>query len=231
MTALVEPPSRMRRAVLRTVTASAAIPQFHLEYDLDCAGLSAAREVWRERGRAEVSVADLIHLATVRTLAHHPLLNASFTDEGIRFHEAVNLAFIVAVADGMVTPTIPGADALGLPELTDARRRLTTGALRGGLRPDDVLNGTFTVSNLGPLGIPRFNAMVLPPQAAVLAVGAARAGILTLTLTVDHRVVDGAPAARFLADLGGRLADPQWLSAAGAREDSTIATAHGGPAA
>ena len=125
---------------------------------------------------------------------------------------AVHLAFIVEVDDGMLTPVISHADRLGLTELTSERLRLTTAAREGRLRPEEFMNGTITVSNLGPFAVPRFTAMVLPPQAAVLAVGSANSqGLLTLTLSCDHRVIDGAPAARFLAQLGTRLTDPDWL--------------------
>ena len=160
------------------------------------------------------SVTDLLHLAIACTLVGHPLLNAAWSDEVVP-SEAVNLAFVVEGADGMLTPSIIGADRRDLAGLAAERIRLTAAALAGRLRGEELLSGTFTVSNLGPLGIHRFRAMVLPPQAAILAVGAPDpAGRLTLTLTCDHRIVDGAPAARFLADLGARLADRTWLAEA-----------------
>lgn len=198
--------SRMRKAIVRTVTASAAIPQYSLEIDLPVDPILQAKD----RARIEVpsaSVSDIIHQAVSGALAQHPLLNASYTDEGTTLHSAVNLAFIVEVGDGMLTPAIEDAHRLNLAELSSERVRLTAAAMNGALTPDEVLRGTFTVSNLGTLGIHRFNAMVLPPQAAVLAVGAPTPeGRLTVTLSCDHRVVDGAPAARFLREIADRLA-------------------------
>jgi pyruvate dehydrogenase E2 component (dihydrolipoamide acetyltransferase) len=205
-------PSRMRRAVIRSVTASAAVPQYSVELDVD---LTAVLQL-RRRLRADlprVSVTDLLHRAVAATLPEHPLLNSAFTDDGVVTHAEVNLAFIVEVGDGMLTPTIRGADRLDLAALADERVRLTAAAGAGRLTGEELLSGTFTVSNLGPLGVHRFRAMLLPPQAAILAVGAAGDDRrLTLTLTCDHRVVDGAPAARFLAALGRRLTEPAALA-------------------
>ena len=201
-------PSRMRKAIVRTVTASAAVPQYSLEIDVPVAPILLAKDSARATA-PRASVSDVIHFAVVRALADHASLNASFTEEGTVYHSAVNLAFIVEVADGMVTPAILGADRMDLAGLAAARARLTEAALNGTLTPEEMLSGTFTVSNLGTLGVHRFNAMVLPPQAAILAVGSPGvSGVLTLTLSCDHRVVDGAPAARFLKQIADHLGDP-----------------------
>lgn len=206
------PHTRMRRAVARTVTASAAVPQFSVETEADATVLREVREHLRKRD-VEVSLTDLLHLAVARTLTGHPLLNASHTDEATLLHEAVNLAFIVEVADGMLTPVIPGADGLSAAGLAAARTRLTERALGGRLGPGELLTGTFTVSNLGPFGVRRFTAMVLPPQSAVLAVGSAdERQRISLTLSVDHRVADGAAAARFLGELHRNLEDFAWIT-------------------
>lgn len=205
-------PSRMRRAVIRMVCASAEVPQFSVEYDLPTEALIASRAQLRLAVPA-VSITDLLHLGIARTVAEHPLLNASYTPDGVQPHDAVHLAFIVEVDDGMLTPVISHADNRPITDLVSERQRLTRAALHRQLRPEELLDGTITVSNLGPLGVPRFTALVLPPQAAVLAVGSATPrGLLTLTLSCDHRVIDGAPAARFLANLGSRLADQDWLT-------------------
>lgn len=197
--------SRMRRAVVRTVTASAAVPQYSVSVDVPVASVLAARNRVAETG-ARVSISDIIHAAVVRALVKHPNLNASYTDDGIVQHSAVNLAFIVEVDDGMVAPAILDAASLAIGELAAERVRLTESALGGTLRPEELLSGTFTVSNLGTLGVHRFNAMVLPPQAAILAVGAPTdGGLISLTLTCDHRAVDGAPAARFLTEIVQQL--------------------------
>ena len=206
-------PTRMRRAVVRSVLASAAVPQFSVEVDIVATALLQAHRALREQ-LAQVSVIDLVHRATAEALVEHPGVNASFLDEAAVRHDRVNVGFIVEVADGMYAPAIANADSLALSELAAERRRLTDAALAGRLTPAELLSGTFTVSNLGPLGVHRFTAMVLPPQAGVLALGTPTpAGVLTLTLTCDHRVVDGAPAARFLHAVSHLLADPAWLSA------------------
>ncbi len=197
--------SRMRRAVIRTVTASAAIPQYSLSLDVDFGAVKLVRDALRAEA-PDASVADVINLACIRALESHPLANAYFLDDAVVCNESINLSLIVEVDDGMLTPTVMGAEQRAVGDLVSERRRLTAAALRGELRPEETVNGTFTVSNLGTFGIHRFNAMVIPPQAAVLAVGApVSAGALTVTLTCDHRVLDGAPAARFLADVGRHL--------------------------
>lgn len=203
--------SRMRKAVIRTVTASAMVPQFTLEVDIPVAPLVRAKDAARA-GAAQgdaaerVSISDVIHLAVASTLAEHRGVNASYTEAGCVLHSEVNLAFIVELGDGMVTPTILGADRLTIGQLAAERIRLSAAAQAGSLTPAELMNGTFAVSNLGPLGIHRFAAMVLPPQAAVLAVGAPTAeGVLTLTLSCDHRVLDGAAGARFLRQLAAQL--------------------------
>jgi len=197
--------SRMRKAVVRTVATSAAIPQYSLEIDVPMAPVLSAKDA----ARIEVpsaSVSDLVNQAVVRALVEHRGLNSSFTEEGVVLHSAVNLAFIVEVGDGMATPAILGAQDLELAGLSAERIRLTAAARAGALAPEEMMGGTFTVSNLGTLGVHRFNAMVLPPQAAILAVGSPTPeGILTLTLSCDHRLVDGAPGARFLRAVGDAL--------------------------
>jgi pyruvate dehydrogenase E2 component (dihydrolipoamide acetyltransferase) len=203
--------SRMRRAIARTVAASAAVPQYSAEVEVDTTGLGETRGRLHEAG-VRVSLTDLLHLAVVRALPHHPLLNASWTDTETLVHSAVNLTFILEVADGMLTPVIANAHSLGLHDLASRRRSLSAQALEGTLGPDELNSGTFTVSNLGAFGVRRFNAMVLPPQSAVLAVGSVTFDrMLSLTLSLDHRVVDGATAARFLHDLRRRLEEPTWM--------------------
>jgi pyruvate dehydrogenase E2 component (dihydrolipoamide acetyltransferase) len=208
--------SRMRRSVIRTVTASQQVPQYTVEADVDARPLLALRTdlvAQGEPGGPKMSVTDLLHAAVARTLTAHPLLNASWTESATLIHERIDLAFIVEVTDGMLTPVIRHADTRTPVELATARQDLTARAQGGTLRLDELVDATFTVSNLGALGVRRFSAMVLPPQSAVLAVGAVTPdGHLGLTLTLDHRVVDGAVAARFLADLRGRLEAPQCMT-------------------
>jgi len=203
----------MRRAIIRTVAASAQVPQFSLEIEVNAAPLLALRQQVVAR-HPEASLTDLLHAAVGRTLAHHPLLNASWTENATVQHHRVDLAFIVEVGDGMLTPVLRDADRLGLADLALRRRALTEEARTGGLGQADLVDATFTVSSLGALGVRRFNAMVLPPQSAVLAVGSiGDDGSLVLTLTVDHRVVDGGTAGRFLRHLKNSLAEPSSLAA------------------
>jgi pyruvate dehydrogenase E2 component (dihydrolipoamide acetyltransferase) len=205
-----EPLSRMRRAIVKTMTASAAIPQFGVEMALDAGGLIKARR--RVAGDARPSYSDAVVASVAAALRDHPLLNASLQDEGIVRHEEVNVAIAVAIADGLVSPTIEHADRLSLAELAAERIRLTEAAHAGTLTPHELLSATFTVSNLGPLGVRRFNALVIPPQVAILAIGSLEDDEIALTLSVDHRVVDGAPAALFLGQIRAQLENPDWLA-------------------
>jgi pyruvate dehydrogenase E2 component (dihydrolipoamide acetyltransferase) len=141
----------------------------------------------------------------------HPDVNASYTDDGIVRHEQRNVAVAVALDGGLISPVIAGADTLTLAELGAERVRLTAAANAGTLTPEEVLSATFTISNLGPLGVRRFNALVVPPQAAILAVGALERDSIALTLSSDHRVLDGAPAALFLGQVRDQLEDEAWL--------------------
>ncbi len=203
--------SRMRRAIVRTVEASAAVPQFSVEVEVDAGPVLRLREGLRDVV-AGSSVTDLLHLAVARTVADHPLANAAYGETGTLLHDDVHLAFIVESGDGMLTPVIAAAQSLDLAAITARRRDLTARAREGRLRPEELMTGTFTVSNLGAFGVRRFHAMVLPPQSAVLAMGSVGPDRrLSLTLTVDHRVVDGAAAARLLSDLRHHLEDPSWI--------------------
>ena len=178
------PLNSMRRAIAELMTLSASVPQFTLE---------ATAEV----GSAE-SLSDLVVVACARALREHPGLRASFDGDAIVEHEDVNVGIAVSVERGLLVPVLRQADRLSLPELRAERERLTAAAHAGRLSAADLTGATFTISNLGPLGVERFRALVVPPQAAILAVGAAVNGRLALSLSCDHRVVDGAPAARFL---------------------------------
>lgn len=208
------PLSRMRRAVARTVTLSAAIPQFSVEVDICFQAVKDDLLAVRTHV-PQASVTDLIHAAVIRSLARHPLLNSTWSAEGITTHGSVDLAFMVEAADGLMTPVLNGAEAMSTKELVENRQRLTGQALEGALAPHEGTGGTFTVSNLGASGIHRFTAMVMPGQAAVLAVAAPDPrGQLTLTLTCDHRAVDGAPAARFLRTLSEMLTSSETATTA-----------------
>jgi pyruvate dehydrogenase E2 component (dihydrolipoamide acetyltransferase) len=137
-----------------------------------------------------------------------PAINASFDDDAIIEHGDVNVGFAVALDEGLLTPVIRNADRLTLHSLDAERTRLVKAARAGTLSPAELRDATFTVSNLGPLGVERFRALVVPPQAAILAVGKMRDQTIALSLSCDHRVLDGALAARFLAAVVARLERP-----------------------
>jgi pyruvate dehydrogenase E2 component (dihydrolipoamide acetyltransferase) len=147
-------------------------------------------------------------------------MNASWTGSAIRLNPAVNISLAIAVPEGVVGAVIPNAAAATLAEIATQRKDLAERAKSGRLRPTDITGGTFTISNLGMFGVDAFSAIITPPQAAVLAVGritdrvvavngqpAVRA-MMTITLSSDHRVVDGAQAAKFLKDLVEALEKP-----------------------
>ena len=206
--------SRMRRAIAAQMSRSAAVPQFQL-----------MREVVLEKpesaeGRRKVGYTDMVLWATARALGRRPAVNSSWIDgdpPSIRVHPRVNLGFAVAVEEGLIVPVIPDAAALSLPEVAAERRRIEAAVRRGRLRGEELAGGTFTVSNLGGAGVDGFTALVNPPEAGILAVGAVRsrpvvvdgrlcaAPTVRLTLSGDHRVFDGMEGARFLAEIDAQL--------------------------
>jgi pyruvate dehydrogenase E2 component (dihydrolipoamide acetyltransferase) len=205
------PLGRLRKAIAKSMSASALVPQFTVEYDVPLAAVQERRAAWKAAGEP-VSVADVLTAAVARTLRQHSAINASWSDDGILQHGEVHVGLAVAVPDGLVAPAVRHADTLGLRQLAAERVRLAEAALAGGLKPAELLSATFTISNLGPFGVSRFRALVVPPQAAILAVGGLRPdGTVALALSCDHRVLDGAPAAEFLRDLAGALTAPAWL--------------------
>ena len=200
--------TRLRRGTVYSMTMSAHVPQFTLQRDIATEGLRRVRRELKERVAA-VTLTDVITAACARTLREHPNVNASFHDEAVVEHSRVNIGLAFAMDDGLTVPVVLDADQRSLPELAAERERLVERARRYALHPDEIFGGTFTISNLGPLGVDRFNALVLPPQAAILALGAMREK-LALSVAFDHRAVDGAPGARFLATLARSLSEPDW---------------------
>jgi pyruvate dehydrogenase E2 component (dihydrolipoamide acetyltransferase) len=204
------PLSRMRRAIGDAMTLSAQIPQFTLYRTVAARVIADRRTVMSQRGQ-RVSLTDMIIEAAAAALRAHPQVNGSFADDAIVLHGSVNIGLAIALADGIINPVIRDADALDVDRLSAERRRLTELALSSSLRANDIDGATFTVSNLGPFGIEAFRALVIPPQAAILAIGALveRGGgpEIGISLSCDHRVVDGRPAAEFLATMVDRLED------------------------
>jgi pyruvate dehydrogenase E2 component (dihydrolipoamide acetyltransferase) len=219
-----EPPGRVevlgaigRLMAERTTQSWTSVPHFFVSRDVDATALNQLRErvaaeIEREHG-VRVTHTDLLVALVARTLLQHPRLNASWTAEGIHIHSQVNIAVAIAVNDGVVAAVIPNAQSASLIEIAQRRRDVAERARAGKLRPTDIANATFTVSNLGMYQVDAFSAIITPPQAGILAVAAIRDRVvavegkpavrpmITLTLSADHRVVDGARAATFLADL------------------------------
>jgi pyruvate dehydrogenase E2 component (dihydrolipoamide acetyltransferase) len=212
----------------RTTQSWTTVPHFFVVRETDARALNEARqklgpEIERVHG-AKVTHTDLLVALVARVLLKHACMNASWTAYGVKANPGVNMAVAIAVNDGVVAPVIPNAHAAGLGEIASQRRDLTERARTGKLRPQDLLAGTFTISNLGMFGVDSFSAIITPPQAAILAVGRitdkvvavdGRPGIrpmMSLTLSSDHRVVDGPRAASFPRDLAEAIGNPQlWL--------------------
>jgi pyruvate dehydrogenase E2 component (dihydrolipoamide acetyltransferase) len=208
----------------RTTQSWTQAPHFFLSRDLDATALNAAREklgpAVEKAKSVKLTHTDLLLALTSRVLVKHPKMNASWASSGIKMNPSVNIGVAVAVPDGVVSAVIPNSGTAPLAEIAAARRDLADRAKANKLRPADLSGGTFTISNLGMYGIDQFNAIIVTPQAAILAVGRisdrvvpvdGKPGIrpmLTLTLSSDHRVVDGAQAALFLNDLAEAIASP-----------------------
>ncbi len=212
--------SRMRAAIARTVTASwREIPQFQVTVEIE---MDNAEEVRRELQLAgtPVSVNDMVLKGVAISLQHSPGLNALFVDGEHLLQDEINLGVLVSVDNGLVVPVITGCETLSLQEIAARSRTLVERARGGTLVPDEMAGGTFSVSNLGPLGVSQFSALIIPPQVAVLAVGAVcetvipRRGepvvarTMRVTLSADHRAVDGAYGAGFLQELRSALENP-----------------------
>jgi pyruvate dehydrogenase E2 component (dihydrolipoamide acetyltransferase) len=201
------PLTRTQQVVARRMAeARATVPDFSVSIEVDAAAAAALRDDLSPELETAPTLNDLIVVAVGRLLRRHPRLNSSYRGDAIEVYERVNVGVAVAVEDDLVVPTVFDADAKSLADVAVETRRLVDRARTRALTPPDVAGGTFTVSNLGMFGVTEFVPIVNPPQAAILAVGAARtdgAGRrpMTLTLVCDHRVVYGAHAAAFLRDL------------------------------
>jgi pyruvate dehydrogenase E2 component (dihydrolipoamide acetyltransferase) len=211
----------------RTTQSWTTAPHFFVMRDIDASALLAAREkfgpaIEKERG-VRLSHTDLLVAAVAHALKKHPLVNASWTGDGIRLHAEVNVGIAMAVEDGVVVAAIPGANTKSLGEIAAMRHDLTERGRAGKLRPADITGATFTISNLGMYKVDAFTAIIVAPQAAILAVGRitdrvvpvdGKPGIrsmMTITLSCYHRVLDGARAALFLNDLTASIVEPEKL--------------------
>jgi pyruvate dehydrogenase E2 component (dihydrolipoyllysine-residue acetyltransferase) len=216
------PLSPMRRIVGQRMTESKqTAPHFYISMDIDMTAVNRLRTKWKEHGADSApSINDIIVHACARALKDFPSLNSTFTEQGIKLHKDVNIGIAVALEEGLVVPVVRNADRLSLSEIAAQSRELIDKAQRKKLFPLDYEGGTFTVSNLGMLGVDSFIAIINPPQCAILAVGRVAPRVvadnemfsikpvLTATLSADHRVVDGAIAARFLREVKELLERP-----------------------
>ena len=209
----------------RTMQSWTTVPHFFLLREVDATALNADRATRAAFAATNSSVkithTDLLIALAARVLVQHPRLNASWTPDGIQIHPDVNMAIAIAVNDGVIASVIPNAHVASIAEIATQRRDLAERAKSGKSRPQDFAGATFTISNLGMFQIDSFTAIIPPPQAAILAVGAitdrvvaingqpAVRSMMTLTLSCDHRVIDGARGAQFLNDLAKAIAEPQ----------------------
>jgi pyruvate dehydrogenase E2 component (dihydrolipoamide acetyltransferase) len=228
----VRPLSMMRKTIARRLTeAKQTVPHFYLTIDVDAGELTRLRETINAElshekpseassAPAKVSLNDLLIRAVATALVRVPECNAQFSPEAILVHTRVDISVAVAVPDGLVTPVLRNADRMSVVAIAREVRELASRARAKKLKPEEMSDGTFSISNLGMFGIDAFSAVINPPEGAILAIGRVRdepvvvdgavvAGKrLALTLSCDHRVIDGAVGASFLAELRGLIEHP-----------------------
>ena len=204
----------------RMTTSWTTAPHFYLVREVNVTRLASWLDQARKQAGAHVTYADLLIKLVAAALARHPRVNVSWKDGTIIQNAEINIGLAVAIDDGLVVPVVHRADALRLPELAARRADLVGRAQAGKLRPADIQGGGFTISNLGMFGVDAFSAIVNPPQAAILAVGRIADRVvalkgqpvvqptMVLTLSCDHRALDGARAAQFLGTLADLVEEP-----------------------
>jgi pyruvate dehydrogenase E2 component (dihydrolipoamide acetyltransferase) len=216
-------PSNMRKIIAERLTESKqTVPHFYLTADCQIDNLLSFRKELNDKAdnTYKLSVNDIIIKAAAVALKKVPEANSSWADEGLKLFKSSDISVAVAIKDGLVTPVIRHAEAKGLEEISNEMRELASKAREGKLQPEEYQGGTFSISNLGMFGVKQFDAVINPPQACMLAVGAgeqrpvvkdgalAVAKVMSCTLSVDHRAVDGAVGADYLACLKGLLENP-----------------------
>jgi pyruvate dehydrogenase E2 component (dihydrolipoamide acetyltransferase) len=222
------PHSSIRKIIARRLTeAKSSIPHFYVSMDIEIDALIALQNQLNAKSPARdqpgsyfITINDLVIRAAGATLRRIPEVNASWTDDGMVFYDDVDISVAVAIPDGLITPIVRRADQKGLLTISREMRDLATRARAGKLKPEEFQGGGFSISNMGMFGVSEFSAIINPPQAAILAVatGAKRpvvkndalaiATVMTCTLSVDHRVVDGALGARWLREFKTIVEDP-----------------------
>lgn len=218
------PLSQMRKTIAKRLAESIGpVPHFFLRITVDMARTMAARKKVNEQLEAQgtkVSINDFVLKATAHALAKHPEVNAHWAGDAIRKHYRVHLGVAVAVEDGLITPVVRDANRKGLAEISQEVRDLAARGREKRLQPDEYTGSTFSVSNLGMFGIHEFTGIINPPEAGILAIGGIEetpvvvAGqvtarpVMRVTMSCDHRVIDGATGAGFLQTLKGMLEEP-----------------------
>ena len=221
------PNSSIRKVIARRLAESkATIPHFYVSADVEIDALLKIRADLNARspkdgpGAYKLSVNDLVIKATAVTLRRFPNVNAMWTEDAILQLHDVDISVAVSIPDGLITPIVKGADIKGLAAISNEMKDLAARAKTGKLKPEEFQGGGFSISNMGMYGVRDFAAIINPPQAGILAVSAgeqrpvvkngalAIATVMTLTLSVDHRVIDGALAAEFLQALKRNIEDP-----------------------
>lgn len=218
-----QPLSRMRSAIARTTSSSwQTIPHFYLGRDFEMDSAEQLIKELKVKGRT-VSLNVLVMAAVAAALTRFPALNAGYAGDGIVQYRQVNLAFAVALNDGLQVPVVRGAEKMNMQELASTVAELVEKARHGSLVPADISGGSFTVSNLGMYGVDTMSSIIMPGQAGILALGSVAdrpvvregrieaARIMTATLSCDHRIVDGVAAARFLNEIKRLLEHPAEL--------------------
>jgi pyruvate dehydrogenase E2 component (dihydrolipoamide acetyltransferase) len=223
--ARIEPVSRMRATIARRMTeAKRDIPHFYVTAEIDMTEAMHLREsIKRREAMPGLTVTHLLIRALAMALQRHPRVNASWCEGGIERHDDINIGIAVAVDDGLLVPVLRRAQLLSLGEIAAAAAALTEKARQGRFGGEDLSGGTFSLSNVGMLDVEELVAVINPPQAAILAVGAVKdrpivrggqlavAKTLRATLSCDHRVLNGVEGGRFLEELKGILENPVTL--------------------
>jgi pyruvate dehydrogenase E2 component (dihydrolipoamide acetyltransferase) len=220
-----EPTSEIRRTIARRlVTSIGPVPHFFLTSEIEMDRAAELRQSLAEIDpNLKISFNDLIVKVVANSLVEHPAVNASFQDRTIRYYERADIGVAVAIEDGLITPIIRSADRKSIGQIAREIRELAERARSKRLRPEEYLGATFSVSNLGMFGIDEFTAVINPPEGAILAVGAVTPRpvvrnneivirqMMRVTMSCDHRVIDGATGAKFLQTLKKKLENPLLL--------------------
>ena len=214
----------MRKTIgKRLLESSQGTPEFFVTMKVEMGAVNGLRAQLNRAPGYKVSVNDIVTKATAFALREFPTVNSAYYGDFIRQNGNIDICVAVSIDGGLITPIVRDADQKGLGQISSEIKSLVAKAKAGKLAPDEYQGGTFTISNLGMYGVDEFTAIINPPQAAILAVGgisqevyldngvAKQRDVMKLTMTSDHRVVDGALAAQFLAALKSLLENPVWL--------------------